>query len=152
MRRSDKPTKRQLDVIEDLFADELDEQAVLEKHNVSTRLYNKWRADNAFIKQFERRIAAAHRQSAALIARYAPVAAAKLVQLTQSEKGETARKACLDIISMQTSATTPPPGGRPKPQTTGPDTPEHTPQLTQKTAAKILAILAEENRASDEDS
>jgi len=147
MRKRNTLTKRQLDVIDDLFDGELDEQAVLEKHNVNTRLYNKWQAEEAFIEQFEKRIAAAHRRSAALIASYAPVAAAKLVQLTQSEKEETARKACLDIIAMQAPAVIPP-----KPQAPNPDTPDQPQQLTQKTAAKILAILAEENQASDEDS
>jgi len=147
MRKKNALTKRQLDVIDALFAGELDEQAVLEKHNVNARLYSKWQADDVFVEQFEKRIAAAHRQSAALIARYAPVAATKLVQLTQSEKEETARKACLDIIAMQPS-----PMAQPKPQTPDPDKPDQSQQLTQKTAAKILAILVEENQASDEDS
>lgn len=147
MPKKEKLSKRQLDVIDDLFAGELDEQAILQKHKVRAKLYNQWQAEDAFVEQFEKRIAAAHRQSAALIARYAPIAATKLVQLTQSEKVETARKACLDIISMQTSVIAPP-----KPQSTDPDTPEHPPQLTEQTAAKILAILAQENQRSDEDS
>ena len=145
MRKKNALTKRQLDVIDALFAGELDEQAVLEKHNVSARLYNKWQAEEVFVEQIEKRIAAAYRQSAVMIARYAPVAAAKLVQLTQSEQPETARKACLDSISMQTPAVTPP-----KPQAPNPDTPDQPQQLTQKTAAKILAILAEENQTSDD--
>jgi len=147
MRKKNTLTKRQLDVIEDIFAGELDEQAVLEKHNVNTILYSRWHSEDAFVEQFEERIASAHRRSAAMIASYAPVAAAKLVQLTQSEKVETARKACLDIIAMQTPGVTPPKLLPPKPDTS--DQPQ---QLTQKTAAKILAILAEENQASDEDS
>ncbi|MBC8217046.1 MAG: hypothetical protein H8E73_01145 [Planctomycetes bacterium] len=142
MRKKNALTKRQLDVIDDLFAGEIEDQAVLEKHNVNAKLYSKWQSDDVFIEQFEKRIAAAHRQSAALIARYAPVAAAKLVQLTQSEKQETARKACLDIIAMQAPPVTPP-----KPQTTDSDQSQ---QLTQRTAAKILAILAEEDQTSDE--
>ncbi len=97
-------TKRQLAVIDELF-DGDDEQAVLDKYKVSRRLYNKWLADDAFTGEFDRRIDAAFRQSAVLIARYAPLAAAKLVQLTESDKEETARKACLDIISMHASRT-----------------------------------------------
>jgi len=147
MPRKNTLTKRQLDVIEDLFAGELDEQAILEKYNVSTRLYNKWQGEAAFIERFEKRIAAAHRLSAALIARYAPIAAAKLVQLTQSEKPETARKACLDIIAMQ-----PAPAPAPKPQHPDPNTPTQPKNLTPKTAAKILEILAEDDQASDEGS
>ena len=143
MSKQNKLSQRQLDVIEDLFAGELDEQAVLQKHRVNPRLYKKWQADDAFIEQFERRIAAAHRQSAAMIARYAPVAAAKLVQLTQCDKEETARKACLDIISMQplaAKAAQPEPGT----QTARPDTPEQSPPLSDQTASKILALLAEQ--------
>jgi len=140
MSKQNKLSQRQLDVIEDLFAGELDEQAVLEKHRVNPRLYKKWQADDAFIAQFERRIAAAHRQSAAMIARYAPVAAAKLVQLTQCDKEETARKACLDIISMQTPLSAPP---RPK-AADPPDAPEQSPMLSGQTASKILALLAED--------
>ncbi len=111
MRKKNALTKRQLDVIEDLFTEDLNERAVLEKHNVSARLYGKWQGEDAFIEHFEKRIAAAHRQSAALIASYAPIAAAKLVDLTQCKKEETARKACLDIIAMQPSPT-----AAPKPQ------------------------------------
>ncbi|MHC4309749.1 MAG: hypothetical protein ACYSSN_07375 [Planctomycetota bacterium] len=93
-------TKKQLAVIEDLFAGELDEQAILDKYKLSRKLYNQWRNDDSFAEQFDKRITDAYRQSDVLIARYAPVAAAKLIQLTESDKPETARKACLDIISM----------------------------------------------------
>ena len=139
MSKQNKLSQRQLAVIEDLFAGELDEQAVLEKHRVNPRLYKKWQADDAFIEQFERHIAVAYRQSAAMIARYAPVAAAKLVQLTQCDKEETARKACLDIISMQT-----PLSATPRPKAADPDVPEQSPTLSERAASKILALLAEE--------
>ncbi len=85
-------TKKQLDVIEDLFAGELEEQAILNKHKLSRKLYNQWRNDESFADQFEKRITDAYRQSDVLIARYAPVAAAKLIQLTESDKPETAPK------------------------------------------------------------
>jgi len=147
MRRKNTLTKRQFDVIEDLFAGELDEHAVLEKHNVNAKLYGKWQSEDAFIEHLEKRIAAAHRQSAALIARYAPIAAAKLVQLTQSEKEETARKACLDIIAMQ-----PPAAAPPKLQSPAPDTLDQPQNLTPKVAARILAILAEEKEEPGGDS
>lgn len=93
-------SRRQLAVLEDLFSGGLDEQAVLDKYKISRNLYSRWLANEAFAEQFAQRIDGAYRQSAVLIARYAPLAAAKLVQLTESEKAETARKACLDIISM----------------------------------------------------
>jgi hypothetical protein len=136
-------TKRQLAVIEDLFSDfsMADEQAVLNKHGVGRNLYNKWLAEASFTEQFDRRIAAAHRQSAALIARYAPLAAAKLVQLTGSDKEETARKACLDIISTPQIACTcgdACAGVNTKSQTA--------PQLSDQTVGRLLAILAEDKK------
>ncbi|MFZ2148697.1 MAG: hypothetical protein WAV28_15890 [Sedimentisphaerales bacterium] len=136
-------TKRQLAVIEDMFNGELDEQAILDKHKVSRWLYNKWQNDDDFTEQFEKRIAGAYHQSAVLIARYAPLAAAKLIQLTESDKAETARKACLDIISMPilTANRKTQPSG--KPQST--DTPQST-SLTEQAASRLLAVLAEENR------
>ena len=146
MSRTKHLTKRQLAVIEDLFRGELDEQAVLDKHNISRNLFNKWQRDDNFIARFNERIAAAYRQSAALIASYSPLAAAKLIALTESDKAETARKACLDILSMPT------PDSRNKlvPSTVE-GTQESTQNLTLKTqnfspqtAGKLLAVLAKE--------
>lgn len=134
-------TKRQLAVIEDLFAGELDEQAILDKYRLSSKLYNQWRNEDSFAEQFEKRITDAYRQSDVLIARYAPVAAAKLIQLTESDKPETARKACLDIISMPilTASRKAQPPGEPQPADTQlPDS------LNPETAGKLLAVLAEE--------
>ncbi len=139
-------TKRQLAVIEDLFSGELDEQAVLDKHKISRNRYNKWQSDDNFAEQFDRRIAGAYRQSVALIARYAPLAAAKLIQLTESEKAETARKACLDIISMPiltANRKTHPSSDEPRLAGTQPQSAD-TQQLTEQTAGRLLAVLAEE--------
>jgi len=133
--------KRQLAVLEDLFSGELDEQAVLDKYKVSRNLYNKWLASEVFNEQFEQRIAGAYRQSAVLIARYAPLAAAKLVQLTESDKEETARKACLDIISMGSSsnrlAVTPVVTVKDSGSQQG------FPALSAQTASRLLSVLAE---------
>jgi len=96
-------SKRQLAVMEDLFGGQLDEPAVLEKHKVSRRLYNKWQACENFAAQYGRRIAVLNLQSERIIARYGGLAAAKLVELTESENPETARKACMDIISLASS-------------------------------------------------
>jgi hypothetical protein len=134
-------TKKQLDVIEDLFAGELDEQAILDKYKLSRKLYNQWRNDESFAEQFEKRITDSYRQSDVLIARYAPVAAAKLIQLTESDKPETARKACLDIISMPTLTANrkTQPSGEPQPANA-----QLPASLNAETAGKLLAVLAEE--------
>ena len=131
--------KRQLAVIEDMFDGELDEQAVLAKHKVSRNVYDKWLADADFVEEFDRRISRAHRQSELIIARYAPLAAAKLVQLTESENQETARKACLDIISL-------PKIGPQKTEQSNKATKESdnpAEQLPDETASRLLAALAE---------
>ena len=134
-------TKKQLAVIEDLFDGELDEQAILDKYRLSRKLYNQWRNDDSFAKQFEKRIADAYRQSDVLIARYAPIAAAKLIQLTDSDKPETARKACLDIISMPilTASRKAQSANEPRPVDT-----RLPASLNAETAGKLLAVLAEE--------
>ena len=133
-------TKKQLDVIEDLFAGELDEQAILDKYKLSRKIYNQWRNDDSFAEQFEKRITDSYRQSDVLIARYAPVAAAKLIQLTESDKPETARKACLDIISMPILTANRKAQPSEEPQSA--DTPL---SLNAETAGRLLAVLAEEN-------
>jgi len=136
MNRKKTLTKKQLAVIEDLFAGELDEQAVLSKHNLNRKLYNKWLADELFAQQLNERIARAYRQSQFILARYAPLAAAKLVQLTESESQETARKACLDIISMGSTSLAPPPVGGVQLMAEQ--------QLSAETASRLLAALAED--------
>ena len=131
--------KKQLAVIDDLFSAELDEQAILEKHKVNRNVYNRWLADGLFVSEFDRRIMSAHRQSAALIARYAPLAVAKLVQLTELDKEETARKACMDIISLPAllDKRIVQPGEL---QTTETQLPQ---QLTEQAASRLLAALAQ---------
>jgi len=140
-----KLSKRQLAVIEDLFDGEIEEQAVLDKYRVSRRLYNKWLADSNFAGEFDRRIDAAYRQSAVLIARYAPLAAAKLVQLTDSKNQETARKACLDIISMHASREARDDGRGTKDETEPAESPPQS-ELSDQTASQLLATLAEEKQ------
>jgi len=139
MVRRKKLSKKQLAVIDDLFGGELDEQAVLEKHKVNRNIYNRWLADELFVSEFDSRVMSAHRQSVVLIAKYAPLAAAKLVQLTESDKEETARKACMDIISLPAllDKRIVQPGEL---QTNETQLPQ---QLTEQAASRLLAALAQ---------
>ena len=103
---SDKPkqlSKRQLAVAEDLFDGKLDESEILEKHNLSISTLRKWLGSENFAGELTFRTEAARRQSEMIIARFAPAAAAKLVALTECEKEETRRKACLDVITAASS-------------------------------------------------
>ncbi len=134
-------SKKQLAAIEDLFAGELDEASVLAKHKVSRHLYEKWLADERFNEAFNKLIARAHRQGLLIIARYAPLAASKLVQLTESDSQETARKACLDIISMGSARLAGP--GAPGAPVNGSELQQSPAELSPATASRLLAVLAE---------
>jgi hypothetical protein len=133
-------SKKQLAVIDDMFSGELDEQVIPDRHGISRFILNKWLTDEDFQAEFSRRIAGCHRQSQFIIARYGPLAAAKLVELTESDKEETRRKACLDIISLPKLTKK---NSSVKEQT---EQEELTNQLPAQTAAKLLAMLAEEKR------
>ena len=139
MKKKKNLTKRQLAVIEDLFAGELEEQEVLDRHKVSRNTFNKWLSDQRFIEQFNNRIAQAYHQSELIIARYARLAALKLIELTESDKDETARKACLDIITRNSIS--------PRLYAEGLNPEQSTPpvdKLSPQTASRLLAVLAEE--------
>jgi len=142
--------KKQLAVIDDLFNGGFDEQAVLEKHEVRINTYNKWLSDELFSAEFARRIAIARLQSKALIAKYSLIAAAKLVELTESQNPETARKACLDIISSHQSA------GQKTEKTCEPHKKKiekllPSKKLQPQIAGRLLAALAEEKKTISKD-
>jgi len=127
-------SRKQLAVIDDLFACELDEQAILDKHKIKRATFNRWLADENFEAELVRRIKTTKLLSEVLIAKYSAVAAAKLVSLTESEKEETARKACLDIISLPNSKLS-----------EQPDSEENeTVTISDETASRLLAALAED--------
>lgn len=95
-----KLTKRHQAVIDDLFAGSMDESEVISKHKLRSTIFRNWLQNENFTAEIRFRMSSAQRQSELIIAKYSPVAAAKLVKLTESDKEETARKACLSIISL----------------------------------------------------
>ncbi len=140
-KRTRRLNRKQLAVIDDLFDGDMDEQQVLSKHNLSWHLYRKWLVDERFKRELDIRIDSARKQSELIIARYAPIAAMTLVTLTESKKPETARKACIDLITM------PKGGGQEKnAQDAGKEATAAKP-LTPAVAGKLLAVLAEEKAA-----
>ncbi|MHC4068075.1 MAG: hypothetical protein ACYS18_01925 [Planctomycetota bacterium] len=143
MARKRQLTKRQLGVIDEIFSAELDERAILEKHNVSRNVYNKWLAEERFQAEIARRVTSVRLQSEALIARYSLLAAAKLVQLIESEKEETSRRACLDIISLPNMKSKKGVMAG-KVQKGDFKSPEQSKLLPPRTARRLLAALAEE--------
>ena len=136
MTKTDKQlTKKQLAVIDDLLKGQLDEQAVLRVHKVSSKIWRNWFGCEVFLAEIAFRLDAMKRQSQYIIGRYAPIAAAKLVQLTESEKDETSRKACLDVIMLQSNDK--------NIESAEAEGAEHTEQLSSDQASRILAALAE---------
>ena len=132
-------SQRQLTVLDDLFNSELDEQAVLDKHKVRRSTYDRWLADKVFAERFKQYVNGLKRRSELLMAKYSQLAAAKLVQLTGSEKAETARKACLDIISVPKIANSRDEQADKAPK----ESSQQAEQLSDATASKLLAALAE---------
>jgi len=140
MERKRQLTKRQLGVIDEIFSAELEERAILEKYKVSRNVYNKWLADERFKAEIARRVTSARLQSEALIARYSLVAAARLVQLIESKRQETSRRACLDIISLPNTKAK----KAGKVQKGDFKAVEQAKALPPRTASRLLAALAEE--------
>ncbi len=140
MSESKRLTKRQAAVIEDLFAGDLEERAILEKHQVKPQEYERWLANERFAGQLERRIAAALRRGRMILARNASNAATRLTELTRCDKGETARKACLDILGLQDA-------GLSSPESTGSARSPALPapcRLSPEVASRLLAALAQD--------
>lgn len=135
---SKKLGKRKLAVLDDLFASELSAEQILQKHGVSQNLYSRWLSEDGYIAELDRRIEQLGRNSRLLIAKYASLAAAKLIALTDSKNQETARKACLDIISLLKceNPKTRPDSAEPQPGTL--------PKIAPALAEKLLATIDEQ--------
>jgi hypothetical protein len=136
---------RQIAVIEDLFEGGLEEQVILERHKFSRNLFNKWLADEVFTDRLNKRLAWEHRRSEFMLARYTRVAVSNLVRLTGCEQPETARKACIDIITVRANRLTDK-GSTSLPALPGDNhtSPPESLTFSPETAGKILAVFAEE--------
>jgi hypothetical protein len=133
-------SQRQLTVLDDLFNSDLDEQAVLDKHKVRRSTYDRWLTDKLFLERFKQYVNGLKRRSELLMTKYGQLAAAKLVELTTSGKEETARKACLDIISLPKLAA----DNNPKSTELQQTAKQQTQPLSDQTTSRLLAALAEE--------
>lgn len=134
---------KQFAVIEDLFEGELEEQVILEKHNLSRKLYDKWLGYDEFIGQLDKRLAWEHRRGEFMLARYTRVAVSNLIRLTECDKPESARKACLDMITMSANNL----AGTAALPANNPTLPPESMSFSSKTASKLLAVFAEEKTA-----
>jgi len=109
----------------------------LDKYRVSRNVYKQWLGDEHFQLELIGRMKIARILGEMLIAKYSFTAAAKLVQLTESEKEETARRACLDIISLPNPYTA-------KVEEYEKELKEQIEQIPDEMASRLLAALAEE--------
>jgi len=133
--------QRQRAFLDSLFYEGLDEQAALEKHRIGRGTYERWFGSELFREEFGRRIEKLAGQGRLIVARYSVFAAAKLVELTESEKDETARKACVDIIKLLGKR-----GGKEWPVGTGERAREHGLGLglSETATGRLLGALAGE--------
>jgi hypothetical protein len=132
-------TTTQRRVIDDLFAGQLSEDDVLKKWHVTRRTYCRWHEQEIFAAEFNRRLKLSHRQTELIFANWASSVAAKLVNLTDAEKEETARKACMDVINH--------PDRKAKNQSENKKPPEEEPlpELPPEVASRLLAALADDD-------
>jgi hypothetical protein len=131
---------KQLAVIDDLFKDEPKDSQILKNHNVSRRLFDKWLADESFSRHLDKRKAWEHRRNEIILVKSATEAVANLMALTKSQQAETARKACLDIITMCSNLS----GGSDTKPSKNPKPAPESPNLPPEAAGKLLACLAGE--------
>ena len=127
-------TKKQRDVIDDIFKTELSEEKMLARHGVSIYVYRTWLRDKAFHDEIAFRIEAGKRLGELIMAVNAPIAANKLAKLAKGKCGETTRKACLDIISTSL--------GTKRQQKAGKVQPLKAPKLSDELASKLLETAA----------
>lgn len=131
-----KLTKHQLKFIDELFKAAGDEASICASNNISAALYRRWLNQKAFTDELIFRSDSAKRASKILLTQYLTVAAAKLVALTGSEKEETARRACLDILSLNNDEAA-----------TDEEMPVEAPlpKISPATASKLLKVLADDS-------
>ncbi len=98
--KTKKISSRQINVLDGLFTGELTLNEVLKKCRVSQITYYDWLSDSMFMSAFDKRIDSARAVMLSTLAAYSQTALLSLVNLTRSEKTETARKACLDIVKL----------------------------------------------------
>ena len=134
-------TSRQRQFLDALFSGDGDEAAVLQALGIMERTYRRWLGQRAFLEELACRVCSTRRRWQLLLARYSPTAAARLIDLTAGDKPETARKACLDVLTLQQRA-----DGATGTLESLPPAP-----LDPDVAARMLSILAGEHEPGDAD-
>jgi len=152
VKNKEKPKKltgRQEKVLFDMFQGDKNLDFILKKHNVSFNKYLDWQSEPAYLDAFDKWILSSRMTLAAYVSVYSQYAMSVLMELTGSEKTETARKACLDIINLS---------NKEKKEETAPllksgnrllvssNTQDADPLWTEERASAVLAALASEKK------
>ena len=99
-KKTKKLSKRQINVLNGLFSCDLTLNDILKSCRVSQITYYDWLSDPFFMSAFDKRIDSGRAVLTSTLSAYSQAALLALVNLTRSEKTETARKACLDIVKL----------------------------------------------------
>jgi hypothetical protein len=131
-------TKLQKEVINDLFSGEKDEQEVLSSRNVGGVTFERWFNNPRFVLEIKRRV----QWSELMLLRNKALASKQLAKLIKSKStsGETARKACLDILKMS---------GVVDKSVVDADKEKPTEEMAPELAGRVLAAMATAKRGGD---
>ena len=99
-KKTQKLSKRQINVLNGLFTGDLTLNDILKSCRVSQITYYDWLSDPFFMAAFDKRIDSGRAVLLSTLSAYSQAALLSLVNLTRSQKTETARKACLDIVKL----------------------------------------------------
>ena len=135
-------SKTQKAVIEDMLKG-LGERDTLNKYGITQARWRKWLRGGLFGYEITLRIESAMREGKLEMARRIPRAARRLTKLTASNKAETARKACLDVIALRKADIAEESAEKASSQ-------NQQCQLSHEKAAKIWAILAQKDEKPSE--
>jgi cystathionine beta-lyase/cystathionine gamma-synthase len=132
-------TDRQLHAIDELFASGGDENAVLRKFSISLSKWKRWRSQQPFNKALEAKMKTLNQNGQMLLLQHSSLASARLLELCNSQKEEVSRKACLNVLQLNSETVE----KNTSLENSQSNEPEKT-HLTTEQASKILAVLSED--------
>lgn len=91
-------TKKQREVAKAVYEGQFSETELAERFGITVRQLHKWSQSEGFKQELALLCAVAERETRFIINRYGPIAAAKLVELLDSDKDDTARRTALDMV------------------------------------------------------
>ena len=124
-----KINKKQKDFLKEILDNRLPVETAMGKCKIDAAMLCQWFSSQPFTTELANRIECMTKRADMLISQHRLTAIEKLILLTNCDKEETARKACIDIIELTANG---------KNDEKDPETP----QFSQQTAAKLLEILA----------